>query len=1109
MAAFTREDIERSIPAAYLDRAEEYLEKGRVSGLRRAAGNHFQASVQGSRSSPYAVDVRLITGRTGKQVYGLCSCPMRVNCKHVAAVLLGVLRNPERVAANAALGVTPPASGDAHHRATAPAAQLPLEIDLWLARTQQTSTPKPAHEDYGPTVLQRLLYVLHLPDAFVGGNARVQLMVARRLKAGGYSAAAPWDHARQAVHNPPAFVLAEDQRILRTLLLDAPHPGADNFVLSGQPGAEILRAMLRTGRCHVREYAQALREGSARRGRLLWRFLEDGTQQIACDSEPSSQRLLPLQPPWYLDLERFECGALETNLEPSLAEALAAAPGVEPQHAARARDAILERLPGVDIPLPQILEPVEVRNTPPTPCLRLITLQAYGRGYRPLSHFFDVAVLTFDYAGARIDRDSPRQVQTFSAGRLLHIHRDARNEKRFHDALKSAGLAQLKDVLSDYPAQHEHDYSLRNSAAWPEFVCERVPELRAAGWRIDFDDHFRFKPVEHIQWFAGVDEASPDWFDLSLGIDLGGERLDMLPVLIAALRARPELLTAKAQRESAKPGSLYLQLDDGRLLPVPLARLQPMLSILHELLDAPPAGSVRLSRLDAVRLADLERDADLHWEGGTALRAFGKRLADFDGIRTVPAPADFAAQLRPYQEQGLAWLQFLREYGLGGILADDMGLGKTVQALAHLLIEKQSGRLDRPALVVAPTSVLPNWKAEAARFAPQLRVHVSHGLKRKTSFAQIAAHDIVLTTYPLLARDQEALMGHEFHLVILDEAQQVKNAQTQAARVVSQLKARNRLCLTGTPLENNLAELWSLFNFLMPGLLGDAATFRRLYRTPIEKHGDEARRNSLARRLRPFLLRRTKEQVAQELPAKTEIVRPIELAGAQRDLYETVRASMHERVRAEIAARGLAQSHIVVLDALLKLRQVCCDPRLVKIDSAKKVKESAKLELLLEMLEELLPEGRRILLFSQFTSMLELIERELAARQTAYVKLTGDTRDRAAPVRKFQDGKVPLFLISLKAGGTGLNLTAADTVIHYDPWWNPAVERQATDRAHRIGQNKPVFVYKLIVSGSVEEKIAALQASKAALAAGILGEGGAASLPLTAEDVKALFEPLG
>jgi SNF2 family DNA or RNA helicase len=316
------------------------------------------------------------------------------------------------------------------------------------------------------------------------------------------------------------------------------------------------------------------------------------------------------------------------------------------------------------------------------------------------------------------------------------------------------------------------------------------------------------------------------------------------------------------------------------------------------------------------------------------------------------------------------------------------------------------------------------------------------------------------------------------------------------------------LCLTGTPLENHLGELWSLFHFLMPGFLGDTDTFRRLYRTPIEKRGDEPRRRSLARRIRPFVLRRTKEQVAVELPPKTEMVENVEIGGAQGDLYETVRAAMDQRVRAEIAARGLNQSQIVVLDALLKLRQVCCDPRLLKLDAAKKVKDSAKLARLLDMLEQLLAEGRRVLLFSQFTSMLELIEPELKARGIAYVKLTGETRDRKKPVDAFQSGKAPLFLISLKAGGTGLNLTAADTVIHYDPWWNPAVENQATDRAHRIGQDKPVFVYKLIVAGSVEEKIAALQASKAALAAGVLGEGGAASAQLTQEDVAALFEPL-
>jgi SNF2 family DNA or RNA helicase len=295
----------------------------------------------------------------------------------------------------------------------------------------------------------------------------------------------------------------------------------------------------------------------------------------------------------------------------------------------------------------------------------------------------------------------------------------------------------------------------------------------------------------------------------------------------------------------------------------------------------------------------------------------------------------------------------------------------------------------------------------------------------------------------------------------------------------------------------------------MPGFLGDARAFRSVYRTPIEKHGDELRRASLVRRVRPFMLRRVKEQVAAELPAKTEIVLPVEIEGGQRDLYETVRASMDERVRREIAALGLQQSQIVVLDALLKLRQICCDPRLLKLQSAKAVKESAKLDALIELLEELLGGGHRVLLFSQFTSMLELIEKELDRREIGYVKLTGETRDRATPVQAFQSGTVPLFLISLKAGGTGLNLTAADTVVHYDPWWNPAVEKQATDRAHRIGQDKPVFVYKLIVAGSVEEKIAKLQEAKAALASAVLGEGKVAGPALTAEDIRALFEPLG
>jgi SNF2 family DNA or RNA helicase len=325
---------------------------------------------------------------------------------------------------------------------------------------------------------------------------------------------------------------------------------------------------------------------------------------------------------------------------------------------------------------------------------------------------------------------------------------------------------------------------------------------------------------------------------------------------------------------------------------------------------------------------------------------------------------------------------------------------------------------------------------------------------------------------------------------------------------VRKVDARHRLCLTGTPLENHLGELWSQFDFLLPGFLGTSKQFTRHWRTPIEKQGDIQRRKLLARRIRPFILRRKKEDVAQELPPKTIIIRSVELEGSQRDLYETVRAAMDAKVRDEIASKGFARSQIVILDALLKLRQVCCDPRLVKAAAAKKVKERAKLDLLMAMLPELVDEGRRILVFSQFTSMLALIENELDKLGIAYVTLTGDTVNRETPIRLFQEGDVPIFLISLKAGGVGLNLTAADTVIHYDPWWNPAVENQATDRAHRLGQDKPVFVYKLIVGGSIEEKILALQERKAELAAGILSDDHGVDIKFGNDDLAALFEPL-
>jgi SNF2 family DNA or RNA helicase len=623
---------------------------------------------------------------------------------------------------------------------------------------------------------------------------------------------------------------------------------------------------------------------------------------------------------------------------------------------------------------------------------------------------------------------------------------------------------------------------------------------------VEVGSDFRYDLAEVDEWYVEVDEDAPGgngWFDLELGIVVAGERHPLLPLLLAMIRAAPREFDAAALAARADDAELLVALSDRQRVALPWRRVKPILATLGELYFSDRIGAkIHLPAMDAARLAELERAARMRWLGGERLRELGRKLHDFDGIRPVDVPAGLNAALRGYQRAGLDWMQFLRAYGFGGILADDMGLGKTIQTLAHILAEKEAGRLDAPALVVAPTTLMGNWQAEAARFAPGLRVLLLHGKDRKTLFDRVGEADVVLTTYALLGRDEAALRRHRYHLLILDEAQYVKNSRSKAAQTARLLDARHRLCLTGTPVQNHLGELWSQFHFLMPGLLGDEKQFNAAYRKPIELQGDVLRQDLLARRLKPFMLRRTKDKVATELPPKTEVVLPIELDGPQRDLYETVRVAMDAKVRDAVDRKGLARSHIVILEALLKLRQACCDPRL--LDPATGA-GSAKLEALLELLDTLLSEGRSVLVFSQFTSMLALIEDALRARGIAYALLTGDTVDRASPVAAFQRRDVGVFLISLKAGGVGLNLTAADTVIHYDPWWNPASENQATDRAWRIGQEQPVFVYKLIARGTLEEKIQEMQRRKGELANAVLEPDAGLAAAIGPDDLRMLF----
>ena len=404
-----------------------------------------------------------------------------------------------------------------------------------------------------------------------------------------------------------------------------------------------------------------------------------------------------------------------------------------------------------------------------------------------------------------------------------------------------------------------------------------------------------------------------------------------------------------------------------------------------------------------------------------------------------------------------------------------------------------------------PTSLTGNWQHEAARFTPQLRTLLLQGPQRAAAFGQIADSDLVITSYALLLRDIGRYGGMRFSLLVLDEAQAIKNPRAKVAGCVRDIDCATRLCLTGTPLENHLGELWALMDFVLPGLLGGRRAFNQHFRNPVEKQGDTAQQAELGRRLSPFMLRRRKSEVAAELPEKTDAVQYVELQGRQRTLYEAIRVSMEERILDLVAKQGMARSHIAFLDALLKLRQACIDQRLVKLDAANAVSESAKIAWLAETLPQLVEEGRRILLFSQFTQALTLVEAELKRLKLPFTKLTGKTRKRQEAIDRFQSGAVPLFLISLKAGGSGLNLTAADVVIHLDPWWNPAVENQATDRAHRIGQDKPVLVYRLVASDTVEERILAMQSHKRELADAVFDSSRKGRLPRDSEELLQLL----
>lgn len=637
-------------------------------------------------------------------------------------------------------------------------------------------------------------------------------------------------------------------------------------------------------------------------------------------------------------------------------------------------------------------------------------------------------------------------------------------------------------------------------------LVHRGPEVLPKTWQVEGLEEIKSETkFSNITLSVNVTSAKRedvnrpiDWFDCSISLSQNNANIPI------------SMLFKNLDENSDR----WIRLDNGAFAQVPgggINSLKTTLGILAPNFRHAHTIKSELNVAQAVSLARFE-SANVTMNLDKRVRDLGSKLQSFKGIEKIKPCKTFTGELRSYQQEGLSWLNFLKEYGMDGILADEMGLGKTVQTLALIqsIKEGKSSDISGPVLVVAPTSVTMNWIYEARRFTPKLKSILLHGAGRKKLFSEIATADIVVTSYALLRQDRPELEKHEFSYIILDEAQNIKNPQTSTAKSAKALRSKRRLALSGTPTENRPLELWSIFDFLMPGYLGSYEFFRNQIETPILQSGtDVSVVKFLNSKTRPFILRRLKNEVEKDLPAKIESELHVEMTDSQKTLYAQILEEVRPKVFSEVEAKGLRGATVSILAALLRLRQVCNHPN--SIDAMKEAPgyDSGKFELLKELLDESLASGRKILLFSQFREMLSIIKGYLESKQVNYLYLDGATKNRQDLVDKFNlDDNVRLFLISLKAGGTGLNLTAADTVIIYDPWWNPAVEDQAVDRAHRIGQTKHVNVYRLVTEDSIEQKIMLLKSKKKNIVDALINENGLSGINLSKADLESLFEPL-
>ena len=1069
-------------------RGEIYFRAKRVA-IAQGSSNEVQARVQGSHI--YHVSLKWSGGKLDAR----CECPYftdyATTCKHLWATILAAEEQGYLTGitdARAARGEADPIAKTLPANGGNPDRPIPVVTrpSAWKAQLSQLAETgaRPRSEDPGRLVNSEITYILDLDKSRHRGELVLSIMSRRRHSEGGWKTdPKPLALRRDRI---PFLPLAEDRELLTLLIGSDPYPSygyyngndraMDSFALSPVMVEAVLPRVLRTGRCFLpfapheaekpplwwddgepwRFVLEVL--GSRQAGWQLTGYFRRGEQRMAANQPllATAQGVLVMQDrvarlvgedtfSWIAGLRTHGSICVSEEEREEFFSSLLCSP----------------TLPALDLPEEWKYEEVVLT---PRPCLKI---------YRPLLRYGAQDRLCADLSFTYQDRTVRETMKTrglYDAATRQFILRDAPGEKAAAALLQELGLQFSSEKWGV-------------NGGW-SFVPGKLPRIARAlvdsGWQVTAEGKVFRQPGKSTATVS----SGVDWFELQGSVDYG-DTAAPLPRLLAAL----------------KKGETMVLLDDGSygLLPEEWLRRFGQVAGMGETDgDRIRFRPTQAGVLDALLATQPTVSCD------ETFRHVRQELARFAAITAADQPAGFQGRLRDYQREGLGWMHFLRQFSFGGCLADDMGVGKTAQVLALLESRRdlrQQGTIDAPSLVVVPKSLIFNWKQESRRFTPLLRVLDYTGIARGSQ-DEFSGYDLILTTYGTLRRDARHFKDRVFDYIILDEAQAIKNEKTESAKAARLLHGKYRLALSGTPVENHLGELWSLFEFLNPGMLGSSGAFALA--ASIKGDADAESRKLLAHALRPFLLRRTKEQVAKELPPKVEQTIYCEMEPAQRTLYNELREHYRDALLRKIGADGIGKSKIMVLEALLRLRQAACHPGLV--DRKRAQEPSAKLEMLMEQLQSVLEEGHKALVFSQFTSLLSIVRKRLAGEGIDYEYLDGKTTDRQERVERFQqDADCRLFLISLKAGGLGLNLTAADYVFILDPWWNPAVEAQAVDRTHRIGQTRQVFAYRLIARDTVEEKVLSLQETKRNLADAIIGAENSLIREMTREDIELLL----